>query len=43
VFLKSNLYRKEQPDGARYKFADRAPKVFQYLGNDKDRSRVAGL
>lgn len=32
VFLKSNLYRKEQPHGgARYKFTDRAPEVFHYL------------
>jgi protein gp37 len=32
VFLKSNLYRKEQPGGPRYRFRDHAPKVFNYLG-----------
>ena len=31
VFLKSNLYRKEQPGGPRYRFLDRAPDVFHYL------------
>jgi protein gp37/ParB-like chromosome segregation protein Spo0J len=31
VFLKSNLYRKEQPGGTRYNFTDRAPDVFHYL------------
>lgn len=31
VFLKSNLYRKEEPGGSRYRFADRAPDVFHYL------------
>ena len=32
VFLKSNLYRKEQPGGPRYRLLDRAPDVFHYLG-----------
>lgn len=32
VFLKSNLYRKESPFGARYKFTDELPRVFDYLG-----------
>ncbi len=31
VFLKSNLYRKEQPGGDRYVFRERAPDVFHYL------------
>jgi protein gp37/ParB-like chromosome segregation protein Spo0J len=31
VFMKSNLYRKEEPGGSRYRFADRAPDVFHYL------------
>ena len=31
VFLKSNLYRKEQPNGPRYRFMDQAPEVFNYL------------
>jgi protein gp37 len=31
VFLKSNIYRKEEPGGRRYVFADRAPEVFHYL------------
>lgn len=32
VYLKSNLYRKESPFGARYRFTDKLPKVFDYLG-----------
>jgi protein gp37 len=35
VFLKSNLYRKEQPFGARYRFTEELPKVFDYLGKKK--------
>ncbi len=37
VFLKSNLYRKEQPFGARYRFTDQLPRSLDYLG----RTRVA--
>lgn len=36
VFLKSNLYRKEEPGGKRYRFADRAPDVFHYLARASD-------
>lgn len=32
VYLKSNLYRKEAPFGARYRFTDKLPSVFDYLG-----------
>lgn len=32
VYLKSNLYRKEAPFGARYRFTEKLPKVFDYLG-----------
>jgi protein gp37 len=32
VYLKSNLYRKETPGGARYRFTDKLPRVFDYLG-----------
>jgi protein gp37 len=32
VYLKSNLYRKEVPGGARYRFTDKLPRVFDYLG-----------
>lgn len=35
VFLKSNLYRKEQPFGPRYRFTEQLPKVFNYLGKAK--------
>jgi protein gp37 len=31
VYLKSNLYLKEEPGGSRYIFADRAPDIFHYL------------
>jgi protein gp37 len=41
VFLKSNLYRKEEPGGARYTFADRAPDVFHYLARASDPDRQA--
>lgn len=36
VFLKSNLYRKEEPGGYRYKILDRAPDVFHYLSKASD-------
>lgn len=32
VYLKSNLYRKESPGAARYRFTDQVPAVFNYLG-----------
>jgi protein gp37 len=32
VYLKSNLLRKEAPGGARYRFTDKLPRVFDYLG-----------
>jgi protein gp37 len=35
VYLKSNLYLKEQPGGSRYIFKDQAPKVFRYLKADR--------
>jgi len=31
VYIKSNLYLKEEPGGSRYGFFDRAPQVFHYL------------
>jgi protein gp37/ParB-like chromosome segregation protein Spo0J len=31
VYIKSNLYLKEDPGGSRYGFFDRAPEVFHYL------------
>ena len=31
VYIKSNLYLKEEPGGLRYGFFDRAPEVFHYL------------
>jgi len=36
VFLKSNLYRKEEPGGSRYLIVDRAPDVFHYLAKASD-------
>jgi hypothetical protein len=36
VFLKSNLYRKEKPNGPRYRFEPVAPPVFHYLGGNPD-------
>jgi protein gp37/ParB-like chromosome segregation protein Spo0J len=41
VFLKSNMYRKEQPGGPRYRFLDKAPKVFHYLTRSGDRRDAA--
>lgn len=38
VFLKSNLYRKESPGGPRYRFTDKLPKVFEYLGKKSGES-----
>jgi protein gp37 len=41
VFLKSNLYRKEQPFGPRYRFTEQLPKVFNYLGKTKGEEGAA--
>jgi protein gp37 len=32
IYLKSNLYLKETPFGARYRFTEKLPRVFDYLG-----------
>ena len=41
VFMKSNLYRKESPEGPQYEYLGRAPDVFHYLSRASNEDQKA--